>query len=266
MAIHPPPTPRPVASLPDTATTTRKRPVPADPAHATPPDAVTASLHVDPERGLTQAEAARRLAGNGPNELAPPPRPSIVGMLWQTVAEPFILVLVAAGALAVILGETRDGLLILAGLVPIVGGRRRPPGIGPSAPWRPCGPRPHRQRAFAATVMPLEFHARESVVGDILLLSTRRRGRRRRQGSSPARSALVDRSRPYRRVIAGAAVARADRVEAPLTERRSMVYAGTSIVGGTAEAVVVATGADTEVGRISRCPRAGTTASLASAG
>ena len=92
-------------------------------------------------------------------------------MLWHTVTEPFILVLVAAGALAVILGETRDGLLILAGVVPIVAadvvtGYRAERALealraasAPTARVRRDG-------------MPLECPAREVVVGDILLLSS----------------------------------------------------------------------------------------------
>ena len=229
--------------------TTRERAVPGDLAHATPPDAVTARLHVEPERGLTHAEAARRLVDGGPNELAPPPRPSILSMLWHTVTEPFILVLVAAGALAVILGETRDGLLILAGVVPIVAadvvtGYRAERALealraasAPTARVRRDG-------------MPLECPAREVVVGDILLLSS---------GDVVAadarvissQSALVDRAILTGESLPEPAVVLADPVDAPLAERRSVVFSGTSIVGGSAEAVVVATGADSEVGRIS---------------
>ena len=36
---------------------------------AQPPEAVAAALHVDPEQGLTGAEAAKRLAATGPNAL-----------------------------------------------------------------------------------------------------------------------------------------------------------------------------------------------------
>ena len=210
---------------------------------------MTARLHVVPERGLSQAEAARRLVDNGPNELAPPRRPSILGMLWHTVTEPFILVLAGAGVLAVILGETRDGLLILAGVVPIV------------AADVVTGYRAERAlealRAASAPIarvrrdgVPLECPAREVVIGDILLLSS---------GDVVAadarvissQSALVDRAILTGESLPEPAVVMADPVDAPLTERRSVVFSGTSIVGGSAEAVVIATGADSEVGRIS---------------
>ncbi len=263
MAINPPLTPRPVASLADTAMTTQERPLPAEPAHASPPNAVSARLHVEPERGLTQAEAARRLVDDGPNELAAPPRPSVLGMLWHTVTEPFILVLVAAGALAVILGETRDGLLILAGVVPIVAadvvtGYRAERALealraasAPTARVRRDG-------------MPLECPAREVVVGDILLLSS---------GDVVAadarvissQSALVDRAILTGESLPEPAVVLADPVDASLAERRSVVFSGTSIVGGSAEAVVVATGARLRGRPDLEVPWGGGTASLAAA-
>ena len=152
--------------------------------------------------------------------------------------------------LAVILGETRDGLLILAGVVPIVAadvitGYRAERALealraasAPTARVRRDG-------------VPLECPAREVVVGDILLLSS---------GDVVAadarvissQSALVDRAILTGESLPEPAVVLADPVDAPLAERRSVVFSGTSIVGGSAEAVVVATGADSEVGRISK--------------
>jgi Ca2+-transporting ATPase len=217
--------------------------------HARPPAAVADSLGVDPEQGLSQAEAARRLVEAGPNELAPPERHSVLAMFWEAATEPFILMLLAAGVLAVVLGEVRDGLLVLAGLIPIVGadvvtGYRAERALealraasAPSARVRRDG-------------RPIEIHAREVVVGDVLLLSS---------GDLVAadarilgtHGALLDRSVLTGESLPEPAASKSDQADVPLTERRSMVYAGTSVVGGTAEAVVVAIGRDTEVGHIS---------------
>ena len=210
---------------------------------------VAASLEVDPEHGLNQAEAVRRLVEHGPNEIDPPERPSLLKLVWQAATQPFVLMLFVAGMLAVLLGELRDGLLVLAGLVPIVGAdvatsyraeRALEALRAASAPRA----RVRRDR------QPIEIHAREAVPGDILLLST---------GdvvSADARvlsshGALIDRSVLTGESLPETLAAEPDPPASSLTERRSMVYSGTSVVGGTAEAVVVATGRDTEVGRIS---------------
>ena len=66
----------------------------------------------------------------------------------------------------------------------------------------------------------------------------------------PGGSVLVDRS-----VLTGESVpeqtsAEPDAAGAPLAERRSMVYAGTSVVGGRGLAITIATGSATELGSI----------------
>ena len=206
-------------------------------------------LKMDPERGLSQAEAFRRLIDRGPNEIAPPKRPSLLAMVWESATEPFILMLLAAGVLAVLLGEMRDGLLVLAGLVPIVGADvvtsyRAERAL--EALRAASAPRARVRRDGR----PIEIHAREVVVGDVLLLSS---------GDVVAADgrilstygALVDRSVLTGESLPEPVSTAADRPTTLLPERRSMVYAGTSMVGGIAEAVIVATGGDTEVGRIS---------------
>ncbi|HET6746254.1 MAG TPA: cation-transporting P-type ATPase [Candidatus Limnocylindria bacterium] len=211
---------------------------------------VAQALGVDPERGLRADEAAARLGDWGPNELAPPERPTLVAMLWEALTEPFILVLIGAGALAVILGEVRDGLLILVGVVPIVG-------ADVATTYR-------AERALEALRLasapvarvrrdgqPVVVPAREVVPGDVALLSS--------GDVVPAdgrvvasHGAMIDRS-----VLTGESIPESSEIgpDAPgsaLAERRSMVYAGTSLVAGSAEAVIVATGPNTEVGRIAR--------------
>ena len=217
--------------------------------HTRPPADVTAGLGVDPELGLSQAEAVRRLVETGPNELAPPERPSLLAMVWQAATEPFILMLLAAGVLAVLLGEVRDGLLVLVALLPIVGadvvtGYRAERAL--EALRAASAPRARVRRGG----QPTEIHAREVVVGDILLLASGD------LAAADARilethGALVDRSVLTGESLPEPAASAPDPAGVPLAERRSMVYAGTSIVGGTAEAVVVATGRETEVGHIS---------------
>ena len=44
-----------------------------------------------------------------------------LAMVLQSATQPFVLLLLVAGIAAALIGEVRDGLLILAGLVPLVG-------------------------------------------------------------------------------------------------------------------------------------------------
>ena len=219
------------------------------PPHVRPALDVAESLGVDCELGLSQPEAARRLVERGPNELAPPERPSLLAIVWKSATEPFVILLFVAGILAVVLGELRDGLLVLAGLVPIVGadavtGYRAERAL--EALRAASAPRARVRRDGT----PIEIPAREAVVGDVLLLTTgdviAADGR-----VTSAHGALVDRSALTGESLPEPVTATSDPDASPLGERHSMVYAGTSVVGGTAEAVVVATGPDTEVGRIS---------------
>ena len=89
--------------------------------HARDAALVGVQLGVDPARGLTQHDASVRLAREGLNELEAPEPPSVWTAIVGAATEPFVLLLAAAGIAAVALGEVRDGLLVLGGLLPIVG-------------------------------------------------------------------------------------------------------------------------------------------------
>ena len=216
--------------------------------HGRSGDEVARSLGVDREAGLHPDEVRRRAESSGPNALEPAHRTSIASMIWEAATEPFVVLLLGAGLLAVALGEVRDGLLILAGLVPIVGadvvteyrGDRALEALRNAA-----APRARVRRNREVT----ELDAAALVPGDVVLL--------RAGDLVPAdlrmlraerlfldRSALTGESMPE------AARADPDPVDAVLADRRAMAYAGTSVVGGRGEGVVVAIGRATEVGRI----------------
>ena len=89
--------------------------------HAAAATAVAADFAVDSSLGLTTDEAARRAAESGPNALTASRREPLWRMLVKAAIEPFVLLLAVAGALAILVGEVRDGILVLIGLVPIIG-------------------------------------------------------------------------------------------------------------------------------------------------
>jgi Ca2+-transporting ATPase len=211
-------------------------------------DAVARALRVDPGTGLTEAEAARRAESAGPNAL----RETHGDPLWRLVLgaalEPFVLLLAGSGALAILLGEARDGLLVLIGLLPIVvadvvteyRGERALEALRAAA-----APRARVRRAGATG----EILAATLVPGDVVLLQSGDvvpadlRCRRSEQ-------LLVDRSALTGESIPEPAHVDPDPPEAPVAERNAMLFAGTSIVGGRGEGIVTAIGDATELGHI----------------
>ena len=71
-------------------------------------------------RGLSQAEAARRLASEGPNRLVQRERLRTLAALLAALADPMALMLAAAGAVYFLLGEVRDGVVLLVSLAPVL--------------------------------------------------------------------------------------------------------------------------------------------------
>ena len=203
---------------------------------------------MDPSRGLPADEAERRLATEGGNVLEARRPPSLAHMLWRAITEPFVLLLLAAGAMAVVLGEARDGLLILFGLVPIVGAdvatsyraERALETLRESA-----APTARVRRAGQVSQMP----AAELVRGDVVLLAV--------GDVVPADlrltrvdGLLVDRAAISGESLPDAASVAPDALDAPLVERHSVAYSGTSVVQGRGEGIVIATGARSELGLI----------------
>lgn len=218
------------------------------PWHATDPASVAADLGVDPAVGLTSAQALRRAEAHGPNALDAARRDPVWRMVLEALTEPFVLMLAGAGILAVLVGEVRDGLLVLVGLLPIVGadvvteyrGERALEALREAT-----APTARVRREGRVATIP----AASLVTGDIVLL----------QGGDvvPAdlRITRTDRLLVDRSVLTGESIpeesrVKADPADAALTGRRSIAYSGTSVVGGRGEGIVVAIGAATEFGRI----------------
>ena len=89
-------------------------------AHARPaPMSPPPSRSIPPQACRPRTSSATSAVGT--NELQAAPPPSLLKTVLKAVSEPFVVLLFVAGALAVALGEVRDGLLVLVGLLPIVG-------------------------------------------------------------------------------------------------------------------------------------------------
>ena len=209
---------------------------------------VARAVGVDVAHGLDLAEAGRRAETAGPNALRPNRREPAWRMVVEAATEPFVLLLFGSGILAAALGEVRDGLLILVALLPIVGadvvteyrGERALEALRDAT-----APRAWARRGGAVVDVPAD----SLVPGDVVLLGP--------GDVVPAdlRCVTTERLLLDRSVLTGESVPELaatapDRLDASLAQRQSMLYSGTSVVGGRGEGIVVAIGAGTEVGRI----------------
>ena len=216
--------------------------------HARNSPDVAEELRVDVQVGLSASEVQRRAIQSGPNALEQAEQEAPWRMVVRAATEPFVLLLAVAGILAIAVGEVRDGLLVLAGLLPIVGadvvteyrGERALEALREAS-----APTARVRRDGAVQPVP----AAGLVPGDVVLL----------QGGDvvPAdvRITHADRLLLDRSVLTGESIPEEaheapDPADAPLSIRRSMAYSGTSVVGGRGEGVVVAIGRATEFGQI----------------
>ena len=212
-------------------------------------DAVLRQLESDPATGLTSEQTSARLARFGPNELEVVRKTSLLRLLWDGAREPFIVLLFIAGCLAIALNEVRDGLLVLVILAPIVGSSVITEYRGEKALEalrEAAAPSARVRRAGRVDDVP----TRELVPGDLVLL---------RVGDVVpadlrlvrAEALSVDRSVLTGESLPEAASTEPDPEGAALADCHSLAYAGTAVVSGRGEGVVVATGLTTEFGRIS---------------
>ena len=217
-------------------------------AHALAVGAVAARAGVDPRTGLTTRDAQERAAEAGPNALSAPDPPKVWRLVLRSATQPFVLVLLGAGLAAAAIGEVRDGLLILAGLVPLVGADVATEYRGERAlqVLRDASA-PHAQVRRDGRLVDLV--AEDLVPGDIVLLHV--------GDVVPAdlRLTRADRLVLDRSVLTGESIPETMSVEpdaetSGVADRRSVAYSGMSVVGGRGEGIVVATGAGTQIGRI----------------
>jgi Ca2+-transporting ATPase len=220
------------------------------PAHARPAGEVTAAHGVARERGLTRQEVEARLRRHGPNRL----RSTRPRSAWKILLDQFrsvlVLLLATAALLALLFGEWVEALAI--GFVLVVNGA-----IGFASELRAVQSMEALRRlgSVRANVRRegrvQSVNAEELVPGDVLVLEggdvvtadVRLLEASRLQADE---SALTGESVPVGKATEVLAS------ETPLAERTNMLFKGTSLTRGAGEGIVVATGIDTELGRISQ--------------
>ncbi|MCK0113912.1 cation-translocating P-type ATPase [Ornithinimicrobium sp. F0845] len=216
---------------------------------------VVAQVDTDPGRGLSTAEAARRLESDGPNELqSAPPVPAWRKLLAQ-FQDPLIYLLLAAVVIATLawLVEGAEGLPTDSIVITLIVIANAILGYNQESRAEQAVATLQRMTESNATVVrdgqTDVVPASALVRGDLLLLS---------EGDSVGADGRVLESNALRVAEASltgesTAVTKAPGVLAggePLGDRTNMVFRGTAVTQGTARVLVTGTGMDTEMGAI----------------
>ena len=211
-------------------------------------DQLLVELGTDPQRGLSDAEAAARLARQGPNRLVERQRSDVPVLLLRQFSSPIVVILMVAVLLSFALGDATDGAIILMIVV----------ASGLLGFWQERG----AAQAMTALLRTVELQARVRrggreldvpthalVSGDLVLVSA--------GDGIPADCRLLEECDLFvnEAALTGESfpVDKSPGVETPdtpLAHRRNLVLLGTHVVSGSGLAVVVRTGRATEFGRI----------------
>ena len=207
--------------------------------------------------GLTAGEAAGRLAQNGKNKLAEGKKESLVKRFLKQLADPMIIILLAAAAVSAVTsvmeGESPADVFIILFVV-IVNSV-----LGVYQENKAEKAIEALQQMAAATSKVLRdckitiVKSEDLVVGDVVLLeagdAVPADGRILESASLKIEeAALTGESVPVDKTTD--ALGLEGQRDVPLGDRKNMAYMGSTVVYGRGSAVITATGMDTEMGKI----------------
>jgi Ca2+-transporting ATPase len=199
--------------------------------------------------GLSFAEAKERLAEYGENKIIRKKKDGPFKLLWRQINNPLIWVLLGSSAVAAIVGKITDGLVVLSVVVinTIIGffqefkAGKAIEALSDMIPENATVLRDGKDSVIPVSeIVPgdiVQLAAGDRVPADMRLIN--------QKNLLIEEAALTGESLPVQKSIAPV------ETEAVLGDRKCMVYGGTLVSAGTATAVVVATGMQTELGKIS---------------
>ncbi|WP_058734249.1 cation-translocating P-type ATPase [Sphingomonas sanguinis] len=234
---------------------TIKNPACASPAwHAMSSADIQARLRTT-DAGLLPEDAAARLARDGPNELPPPPKTSVVLLFLRQFNSPLIYLLIAAAVVSLGLGHRSDAGFI--GIVLVVNAligtfQEGKAASSLSALRQMVGQTATVRRGGVISVV----NARDIVVGDVVAVESGM--------AVPAdmRLSMTNALRIDQSTFNGESMPVAKDADIvvperiPPADRATMLLAGTMVDEGRGVGVVVATGGDTALGAIDASLRA----------
>ena len=205
--------------------------------------------------GLTAEEAAKRLKTTGQNKLDEPPKPTLLARFIEQFKNPMIIVLIAAAVISAITGIISEGKLeadvfiilfvvIANAVLGVYQENKAESAIDALQAMSAAQSKVFRSGELivipSSDLVPgdvITLEAGDNVPADCRIIEA--------AALKAEESALTGESVPSEKesdVLTGE--------EVPLGDRKNMLYMGSSIAYGRAEAVVVATGMKTEMGKI----------------
>ncbi len=212
------------------------------------------------EQGLTSAEAEKRLQENGKNKLAEAKKASMLSRFIDQLKDPMIIILLVAAVISAVTEMIEAGgfvtptdsiIILVVVLINAI--------LGVVQESKAEKAVEALQKMSAATTKVLRdgkvevVKSEDLVVGDVILLDA--------GDAIPAdcrifecasmkieEAALTGESVPVTKLVKALMGTKDD--EVPLGDRKNMAYMGSTLVYGRGKAVVVATGMDTEMGKI----------------
>jgi Ca2+-transporting ATPase len=216
--------------------------------HACSAEGVAESLHADLEKGLDDREAVRRLVDAGPNLLAFRPRPPAWRVFLAQFSDFMVLVLLGATVVSAALGEAVDActillIVLLNGVLGFVQEHRAERSL--EALRELTAPQARVIRGGRLVVVP----AADLVPGDIVVVAT---GDRIPADLRLAEAVALelDEATLTGESTPAAKVAEVLEAETGLADRRNLAFLGTLVTRGHGRGLVVATGRETQMGRI----------------
>ncbi len=206
-------------------------------------------LDTDPHQGLSLEEAEKRLSEYGPNALKEPPARSILSMFIDQMKEVLVLILIVAAVISGLVGEWADSavIMIIVVLNAVLGVyQEHKAEEALKALQKMTKPTAKVIRGGVIS----EVNVESLVPGDVVLLEA--------GDSLPADIRLTESVSMHANeaALTGESVpvekdtAQIDQDEVGVGDRKNMGFMGTTITTGRGRGVVVATGMDTELGKI----------------
>ncbi|RJP44134.1 HAD family hydrolase [Candidatus Parcubacteria bacterium] len=219
--------------------------------HTLSPADLERELKTSFSAGITEAEAALRLESHGHNRLPEEKRASAVLIFLRQFQSPLIYILFIVAGVVFLLGEVTDSVIIFAVLLfnALIGAFQE------GKAQRALG----ALKRFVETTAAVIRDGREIIIrdadvvpGDVVVFE---------EGAKiPADARIIESRNLF--VNESALTGEAEpaykeqgilyRADLPVAERKNMVFQGTAVTRGNAKAVVVATGKESEIGKISQ--------------